>query len=208
LTINRAIRAVVARGLPVVCLTTDLPNSNRTAYVGSDQIMAGATAAYLMGRMIGDRSGKILLVVSAPFRSQEERELGFRRVLRSEFAHLEIDDHVNSRDNFPSSYESVCRYIEEHGAPVGVYNVAGGNRGVAQALQDAGLTGKVRFIGHELNANSRTLLEAGGMDVVIGHDILAEVAVGMAEIEAGIAGRPPLGAPLSRIQVITKFNCG
>jgi LacI family transcriptional regulator len=207
LTINRAIRAVVARGIPVVCVTTDLPNSGRTAYVGSDQTMAGATAAHLMGRVIGERPGKILLVVSAPFRCQEERELGFRRVLRSEFSQLEIDERVNSKDLYESSYANVRKYIEDHGAPVGVYNVAGGNRGVARALDDAGLKGKVLFIGHELNVNSRVLLESGGMDFVIGHDVPAEIAMSVAEIEARLDGKGPVNAPHTKVQIHTKYSC-
>lgn len=207
LTINRAIRAVVARRVPVVCITTDLPNSNRTAYVGSDQIMAGATAAHLMGRLTGERSGKILLVVSARFRSQEERELGFRRVLRSEFTRLKIDERVNSNDLYESSYENVRKYIADHGAPIGVYNVAGGNRGVARALDDAGLKGKIPFIGHELNSNSRMLLESGSMDFVISHDIHAEIAMSIEKIEAHLAGRePPRTMPI-KIEIFTKYNC-
>jgi LacI family transcriptional regulator len=141
-------------------------------YVGSDQASAGATAAYLMGRVIGERRGKILPVISAPYRCQEERELGFRRVLRSEFTHLDVDERVNSNDQIEHSYQSVRKYIEEHGPPVGIYNVAAGNLGIARALHDEGLQGKVVFIGHELNANSRMLLESGGMDFVVGHDLV------------------------------------
>ena len=85
LTINRAVRTVTARGVPVVCVATDLPSSGRLAFVGSDQTAAGATAAHLMGRVLGERAGNVLLVISAPYRGQEERELGFRRVLRAEF---------------------------------------------------------------------------------------------------------------------------
>ena len=98
LTINRAIRSAVARGVPVVCLTTDLPNSNRTCYVGSDQITAGAQAALLMGRMLRGQAGEIVLVISSRYRSQEERERGFRRVLRSDFPGLRVVERVNSND--------------------------------------------------------------------------------------------------------------
>ncbi len=46
-------------------------------------------------------------------------------------------------------------------APLGVYNTAGGNVGIARAIAEAGLTGAVAFIGHELNENSARLLEEG-----------------------------------------------
>lgn len=207
LMINRAIRTVTGRGVPVVCITTDLPNSNRTAYVGSDQTNAGATAAYLMGRVLGDRPGKILLVCSAPYRSQEERELGFRRVLRAEFTHLRVEERVNSNDDAEYSRRSVRKYIAEHGAPIGVYNVAGGNVGIARALEDEGLKGKVVFIGHELNANSRMLLESGGMDFVVGHDVDREVAQSVEVIEAFLDKRPLPAPTRTKVRVYTKYSC-
>jgi LacI family transcriptional regulator len=207
LTINRAIRNVVARKVPIVCLTTDLPSSGRAAYVGSDQTSAGSTAAYLMGQMTGDRGGKILLVYSAPYRAQEERELGFRRVLRSEFNHLEIDDRVNSNDDSEHSYRNVMKYIDEHGAPVGIYNTVGGNTGIGKALKEHGLVGKVVFIGHELNANSRLLLESGIMNFALGHDVSAEVDAAVQQMVALIEKRTPAPVPLSRVRIYTKFSC-
>ena len=207
LTINRAVRTVTARGIPVVCVATDLPSSGRLAFVGSDQTAAGATAAHLMGRVLGGRAGNVLLVISAPYRGQEERELGFRRVLRAEFPRLNVEERVNSDDDIESAYRNVRRYIEERGPPVGVYNVAAGNVGIARALGEEGLGGKAVFVGHELNANSRTLLESGGMDFVIGHDMDVEVALSVETILAHLDGRPAPASTRTRVRVYTKFNC-
>ena len=205
--INRAIRAVTARGIPVVCITTDLPDSARSFYVGSDQVGAGASAAFLMGRSVPAGEGKILLVVSAPYRGQAEREMGFRSTLRAQFPHLVVDERVNSHDAFDYSRASVAKYLEEHGAPAGIYNVAGGNLGIGQALKDAGLDKSVIFIGHELNANSRLLLEGGEMDFVIGHDLDAEVAQSAAAVEALLDGRPLPQPGKTPVRIFTKYNC-
>ncbi len=207
LAINRAIRQAAANGFPIVCVTTDLPSSGRLAYVGCDQSAAGATAAHMMGRLIGPRSGKILLGVSAPYRCQEERELGFRRVIRSEFAGLSVDERVNSNDLADYSYGSVRRYIADHGAPLGIYNVAGGNVGIARALRDSGLQGQVVFIGHELHANSRMLLESGGIDFVIGHDLDREVALSVETIAAHLDKQPPPASPITKVRLYCKYNC-
>jgi LacI family transcriptional regulator len=207
LMINRALRNISARRVPIVCLTTDLPNSGRLTYVGSDQVSAGATAAYLMGRTVGERSGKILLVYSASYRVQEERELGFRRVLRTEFALLDVDERVNSADNSELVYRNVRRYIEEHGAPAGIYNVAAGNIGIGRALEAEGLGGKTIFIGHELNANSRLLLESGLMHFAIGHDVDREVALAIDCLRAHVERRPLPSISPASVRVYTKYNC-
>lgn len=207
LVLNRALRSVAERGTPIVCLTTDLPNSGRTAYVGNDQVSAGETAAYLMGRMVGAVPGKILLVCSAPYRVQEDRELGFRRILRSEFSHLEIEDRVNSNDDFEYSYRNVSQFIEEHGPPAGIYNVAAGNLGIAKALEDRGLELSTVFIGHELNPNSARLLETGHMDIVIGHDVDLEVSQAIKTLVDILSGATPEDATPTKVRVYTKYNC-
>jgi LacI family transcriptional regulator len=207
LMINRAIRSVIARKVPVICLTTDLPNSGRAAYIGNDQTAAGATAAYLMGQTLGARAGKILLVYSAPYRAQEERELGFRRVLRSEFNHLEVDDRVNSNDDSEHAYRSVMSYIESHGTPAGIYNTVGGNSGIGKALAEHGLVGKVVFVGHELNFNSRHLLETGVMNFAIGHDVLQEVEAAIRLATALVNQQSVAAPPLSPVRIYTKYSC-
>lgn len=207
LMINRAVKAVSLRGVPVVCITTDLPNSKRLAYVGSDQVSAGATAAYLMGRTLGERSGQVLVVSSAPFRCQEERELGFRRVVRNHFSNLNVVERVNSNDETEHTIRSIRAHLAEHQAPIGIYNVAGGNLGIALALEEAGLKGKVIFIGHELNTNSRMLLETDGMDFVIGHDLDRELELGLGLIQAHLERRALPEINPSRILIFTKYNC-
>ena len=207
LIINRAIRNVVGRGVPVICLTTDLPTSGRTVYVGNDQTGAGATAAYLMGQAVGNHEGKILLVYSAPYRVQEEREIGFRRVLRVEFPLLKVDERVNSNDETDLVYANVVRYIADHGPPVGIYNTASGNVGIGKALSDHGLAGKTVFIGHELNANSRMLMETGVMNFAIGHDVTDEVELAI-NCAVQAAGRKAITPPaFTRIRIYTKYSC-
>ena len=117
--------------------------------------------------------------------------VGFKRVLRAEFAHLEVDERVNSNDDTEFVYRNVMRYIADRGAPAGIYDVAAGNVGIGRALQAEGLAGQVIFIGHELDANSRTLLESHLMHFAIGHDVDREVALAIDYIGALIDKRPP-----------------
>ncbi len=65
-------------------LVTDLPGSQRLAYIGMDNRAAGATAAYLMGQWLGDRPGDVLVTLSRGFfRGEEEREMGFQGAMRT-----------------------------------------------------------------------------------------------------------------------------
>lgn len=204
--INRVARKLVGAGIPVVCLTTDLPSSRRSAYIGNDQYAAGCVAAQLIGRALPPQQSRILLVMSVAFRSQQEREMGFRRVLRADFPHLRIEDRLTSNDVPEQAFEQVDRYIKSQGPPAAIYNVAGANRGVAKALEMCGSSTATLFVGHELTPRSRSLLEAGQMDYVISHDFEREVETSMrwiAEFHHDVRVEPAH----SPILVHTRYNC-
>lgn len=202
-----AVRELRDAGVPVICLTTDLPGSGRDTYVGNDQVAAGSVAAQLIGVALRARHERILLVTSVPFRSQQEREMGFRRVLRAEFPQLAIEERIVSDDVPEHAREQVAGYIETHGPPAAVYNVAGGNRGVARALEDHGRADGTIFVGHELTEHARALLESGAMDYVISHDFAGELATAVRCVRAARAGALDEPAP-SPILVHTRYNCG
>ena len=204
--INAAVRAVVAKGVPVVCLTSDLPSSGRTAYVGSDQFASGSTAGWFCGRFLPrEVPGKVLFVCSVPFRCQLDREQGFRQVLRSEFAGLIIDEKVSSDESSDVIFDALRAYIDKNGPPAAIYNVSGANLGIGRALEAEGLVGKTVFIGHELNANARNLLEKGVMDLTIGHDFAQEVALSVDCIRMALRGERP-ASHISQSLLFTRYN--
>jgi len=180
--INNEIIKIINKNKPVVTLTTDLPNSNRTCYIGNNQANAGSAAAHIIGKNIRKKIGSILMVMSMPYRCQQERELGFRKVLRSEFPNLKIKESIFNLDTSEESYKYVKKYIKENGAPLGIYNIAGGNLGVAKAVNEMDLKEDIIFIGHELNKNSKNLLENNKMDFVIGHDVELEIEMAFDKI--------------------------
>ncbi|WP_341487552.1 substrate-binding domain-containing protein [Pararhizobium sp. A13] len=205
--VNDAVRVITGRGIPVICLTTDLPSSGRTAYVGSDQYVSGATAGWLCGRMLPrGESGQVLFVYSVPFRCHQDREQGFRHVLRSEFPTLAIEEKVSSNESVDVIYEAVRRYIGKNGPPAAIYNVSGANLGVGRALEDERISNTTVFVGHELNMNSRSLLERGIMDIAIGHDFEREIALSVECIKMARRGIQPVNR-ITQSQVFTRYNC-
>ncbi len=195
-------------GQPVVTLTTDLPSSRRSAYIGNDQYAAGSVAAQLIGQILPEKRNSILLMLSVSFRSQQEREMGFRRVLRSEFPHLKIEERVTSDDSTDTTREQLAAHIEAYGCPAAVYNLAGANRGVAEALEAYGKTHETVFVGHELPPCSRGLLEAGTMDYVISHDFVGEVTSAVEWIRAHANGAGVANPAPTQISIHTRYNGG
>lgn len=174
-TISAIVNKVIKEGCPIVCLTTDLCDTSRLAYVGINHVSAGRTAGHLMGKYIGQQSGEVILVVSASYRSQYERELGFRRVIREQFPNLRILESLNNHDLDDESYQSLITLFQSGIKPLGIYNITGGTKGVAKALKEKGWSEEVVFIGHELNDASYNLLSQNEVDIIIDQDLRSEV---------------------------------
>ncbi|HSF92611.1 MAG TPA: substrate-binding domain-containing protein, partial [Paracoccaceae bacterium] len=162
--LNRAVRNLMSAGVPVVCLTTDLPSSRRDVYVGNNQHAAGSVAAMLIGRVLPAEPANNPSMMSVAFRCQQEREMGFRRVLRSDFPHIKADERMISDDRPKYTRDQLVKHFRTHGLPSAVYSAAGANRAVAVALEEFDPERETIFVGHELTNHSPRLLELGTME--------------------------------------------
>lgn len=166
--VREAIRNMRGRGITVATLVSDIADIGSIGYVGIDNRASGRLAAQLLGRLIGERSGKVLLFLGfRSYRGHEEREIGFRHVLQDEFPRLDIVDVREARDDIARMHRETLRVLHANPDVVGLYNIAGGNRGIAAALEELNLKRRPVFVAHELTEHSRRMLLSGVLDVAI-----------------------------------------
>ena len=171
--VQSEIARLTADRVPVLTLVSDLPRSSRNAYIGPDNVVAGRTAASFMGRFVGDRPGKILMIAgSLSARDHMERVMGFRMVMGERFPELTLLPAVQGFDN-ADTVEALTREAMEQMGLVGVYAVGAGNRGVVRALE--GHAPRPVVIVHELTSTTRASLLSSKIDLVIDQNPVAEV---------------------------------
>jgi LacI family transcriptional regulator len=178
--IASAVDRVVARGIPVVTLVTDVPN--------------GAKA-------------KILATLSSNrFRGEEEREIGFRRALRTRYPNLGIVEASEGLGIDQATGALVHKALAANPDIVGAYSIGGGNRAVVEAFRATGRMCRV-FIGHDLDADNLALLRERKISAVLHHDLRADMRsacrVVMQAHRVVPQSAPP---PPSQVQIITPFN--
>lgn len=150
------------RGKRVIALISDLSPEARDAFVGIDNRAAGQTAAYLVGSVIGKRpAGVAVLLGDHAFRCHDDREIGFRTALRAEFPRIALVDEAMGEDNEEKTQRAVVNLLRSNPALTAIYNVAGGNNGLARALEIQGLQNDICVVGHEANAVTSPLLKGG-----------------------------------------------
>ncbi len=206
------VRDVIAqlkeRGVAVVSLVTDQPNSERDHFVGVDNAAAGRTAAVLLGRFIGPRTGQVAVVVNSMLaRDMVERRLGFDAVMAAEFPHLSPLPSVEGHDDPALTARVTSACLDANPDVVGVYSVGAGTRGVTNALAARKDDRKIVLIGHELTPHTREALQAGAMDAVITQDTGHIARSALRVLRAKADGLPIIAAQERiRIEIILKEN--
>lgn len=206
-TIRSAVNQLIAAGIPVVTLVTDLTTTKRIAYVSLDNESAGHTAAYLIAKTVGDSDGTVLTSRSQEqFLGEEEREVAFMATLNRLCPNLRIiDASGGSGVHFETSriMQSTVSGLDQIRA---VYSMGGGNTAILNALEQNGSLPDV-FVAHDLDHDNRQLIEDGRLSYVLHHDLRVDLLnVFQAFLHHHKLMPVPPHTAVSHIQVVTPEN--
>ncbi|MDE2383011.1 MAG: LacI family DNA-binding transcriptional regulator [Alphaproteobacteria bacterium] len=194
------------RGKRIITMISDVAREARDHFVGIDNRAAGQTAAFLIGRALGDRPSSVGVVVGdIAFRGHEDREIGFRTALRAHFPRIVLAGEAQGEDHQDLTQQAVAKMIDQHPGLAAIYNVGGGNKGLANALQAAGLSRHVIVVGHEVNYITAALLKDASMDYAIAASPAAQLAEALRVAHAPEASATR-DSSLLDFGVYTRFN--
>ncbi|WP_018151408.1 LacI family DNA-binding transcriptional regulator [Leeia oryzae] len=203
---NQGVNELQQAGIPVVTLVTDLPKSQRIAYVGMDNRSAGETAAYLLSQWLDTAPRAVGVVVSSQrFRGEEEREMGFRYWLREHAPYLQVVEISGGLGIHDKTQALVEEAIRLHPGLSAVYSAGGGNRAIIDAFVQTGRP-LAAFIGHDLDEENRQLLMTRQLNAIIDHDLHTDARHAYQHLLQYHRQIPTVQIPLSRVQIITPFN--
>jgi len=156
-------------GIPVIALVSDLDPSVRTTYIGGDNRAAGQLAGFIFGRSLERELGVQVAIVACnlAYRCWEDREIGFRSLLKQRFPQISIVEIVTEGDSPQASCEAALRVLSNGHTVGGIYNLVGENLGLAQAISKVRLPRRPLYITHELDEFAEPLLRAGAIDFLI-----------------------------------------
>jgi LacI family transcriptional regulator len=206
--VRAAVARVVARGIPVVTIFTDLTGTERIAYAGLDNAMAGRTAAWLIAGMTGGARGTVLTAMSdARFAGEEQRFAAFARALGQEAPHLAILDASGGGGLNPDTARRIAEVAGQCDDLRAVYSMGGGNRGIRSTLDKLGRTPRI-YVAHDLDMDNRDLLRRGAISIVLDHDLRADMQAAFGHILRAHRLIPPSvqASVPSPIRVITPEN--
>jgi LacI family transcriptional regulator len=159
-SIKLLIRKAARKEIPVVCVTTDAPGTDRLTSISACSFTVGAMVGELLARMLHE-PGKIA-VVTGSLGTEDHREKldGFRSTLQSLGSGLEVGPIIEAHDDERQAHARMRETLENHGIR-GVYVSTANSLPVLQAITESGLQGRITVITTDLFSALVPLIRSG-----------------------------------------------
>lgn len=164
--IRTRINQLFEEGIPVVTLNTDIENSRRIAYVGSNYTKSGSTAAGLLRLMTSGEVNVGIVTGSSNILCHTERIAGFRATLKPH-SHIKIQQIIEVHDDEIESYEKTTALLKAHPEINALYFAAGGVYGGCRSVKALGLQDKIRIVAYDMVPTTKELMKKGLIAAVI-----------------------------------------
>ncbi len=207
------VRNASRSGIPVVIIDSGLESDDYVSFVATDNKLGGEMAGQRMGELLSGKGKVIMLRYQEGSASTANREAGFLEAI-SQFPGIEI---VSSNQYGGATTETAYRASENVLAPFKSQNeqltVDGifcpnesTTFGMLRALQDAGVAGKVHFIGFD---SSRKLVESltnGEIDGLVVQNPFRMGYLGVITIVAHLQGKDVEKRIDTGVTLVTRDN--
>ena len=127
--IARKINELGERGIPTVTVNTDIENTCRQCYVGSDYTAGGVTAAGVMRIVTGGRANLGIVAGVSMLLGHDQRRDGFERHIKAVCPDINIVDSVSAMDDPEHSYRMTLAMLRRNPQIDAIFIVAAGAEG-------------------------------------------------------------------------------
>jgi ribose transport system substrate-binding protein len=167
------VATAISGKIPVIIIDSGLNSKLPTSYVATDNREGGRVAARTLAGLVGPKGRVLMLRYSVGSGSNEDREEGFVEAMKAEFPEIKLvstDQHggVTRETAYRTAQNLISRYGHE------VDGVFACNQpttaGMLLALRDAGLAGKVKFVGFDAGTELVGALKAGEINALLVQD--------------------------------------
>ena len=161
------INALYEMQIPVVTVNTDIANSKRIAYVGSNDYLSGMTAGGLMGLMATGNVHIGIIMGFSQVLCHTERIAGFQKCIREKYPNMTIDAIVENQDDEIESYQVTQTLLRDYPEINALYFAAGGVYGGCKAVLALDRPVKPTIITHDKVETTRNLVLDGTISATI-----------------------------------------
>lgn len=155
------IREAARRSIPVLCVTTDAPRTDRLAAVCIDHVVSGSIAAELMGQMLSGEGSVLLATGNQTIIDHADKVRGFESCASSMFPAMRIAGVVEDHESEDESYKKCRAALLADPTIKGVYATTANSVPILGVLDELGLAGRLKFVATDLFPEIVSALRSG-----------------------------------------------
>lgn len=167
---NSTIDKLADRGIPVVTIATDAPESKRLTCVSTDSFNNGQIAGDLMANFVNHRGKVAIMTGSHEVTDHQEKVRGFIDVIYSYPNAIEMVGVFETLDQEERVYQAVSQVINDHPDLKGIYINTVNSTDGCKALVDSGKVRQIYLIGTDFINDNIPYIENGVMHAAIYQD--------------------------------------
>jgi LacI family transcriptional regulator len=136
--------------IPVVCVSTDAPDTGRLAVVCIDTLVSGSLAADLMGRILRG-TGRVAVTLSdLAITEHAEKVKAFESTLGSFYPAMRLESPIEEHDIESEAYDKCRKLFSAHPDLAGIYVTTEASIPVLSAARDSSMLDKLTIITTDL----------------------------------------------------------
>lgn len=156
----------VAAGIPVICVDSDVPDSKRILYVGTDNIKAGRESLKRMAALLHGKGNVAVITISGQ-NNLDQRVAGVADAL-SNFPELKLTTILDDKGDARLANDLVSNFIQKKEKIDGIICVeAAGGSGSAEALHRLSMEGKLPIVAFDNDPETLDWIDRGAISATI-----------------------------------------
>lgn len=163
---KEAIDAAVAKGIPVISVDSDAPESKRLMFIGTDNYHAGMEGAKRLVDLVHGQGS--VVVISIPGQHNlDQRMRGAEEVFRK-YAKIKIAERLDDKGDPRLANDQISALLDQKQKLDGILCLeASGGPGAAEALHRLDLDGKIPIVAMDKNPETLDWIERGVITATI-----------------------------------------
>jgi ribose transport system substrate-binding protein len=156
----------IAQGIPVICVDSDVPNSKRLMYIGTDNFKAGREGLRRMAPLV-ESKGNLAVITIEGQRNLDDRVAGVADALAN-FPALKLTKILDDKGDAKTASDLVSDLIQKKENIVGIICLeATGGSGAAEAVHRFNLEGKLPIVAFDSDPSTLDWIDKGAIAVTI-----------------------------------------
>jgi ribose transport system substrate-binding protein len=161
-----AINAAVEQGIPVICIDSDVPESKRVTFIGTDNYNAGVESGTRMAQVIHGE-GSIVVITIPGQHNLDERMRGVTDALKK-FPKIKISQTLDDKGDPRLANDQISALLAHKDKVDAILCLeASGGPGAAEALHRIELTGKIPIVAMDKNPETLDYIQKGVITATI-----------------------------------------